>query len=135
MKKLLVAATISLFGLFSLSAVAGDFGDFLIKLQASRGTAIDMLLHKDHRGAAEQKNAKEKSDAARAAYAKLKAPAGKESQFKELQDLAVPFMDTRENEVIPRIVKGDDEGAKAILNGIQKERFGKISALVDVLGK
>ena len=135
MKKLLAGLVIGLLSVFSFSAIAGDFGDFEVKLSAARTAAIAMLMHKDQRGAADQKKAKDASDAARAALAKLSAPAGKEAQFKEMKELATTFMDVRENEVIPMILKGDDEGAKKILAGIQKERFTKISALVDVLGK
>jgi len=135
MKKLLAAAVVGLLSMFSFSALAGDFSDYLVKVGEARSTAIAMLMHKDQRGAAEQKHAKETGDAARALFAKLKAPAGKEAQFSEFKEVASAFMDTRENEVIPLILQGKDEDAKKILTGVQKERFSKMSALVDVLGK
>lgn len=134
MKKLL-AAVIGLLCVFSYSAQAGEFGELEAKIGAARTAAITMLMHKDQRGAAQQKTAKDTSDAARAALAKLKAPAGKESQFNEMKELTTAFLDTRENEVIPAILKGNDEEAKKLLTGIQKERFGKIAALLDMLGK
>lgn len=56
-----------------------------------------------------------------------------EAKLKEIKDAWDIFRNTRDNEVIPLFFAGKVDEAKAIGGGIQKERFGKISAMVDAL--
>ncbi len=55
------------------------------------------------------------------------------AKLKEIKDAWDIFRNTRDNEVIPLFFAGKVDEAKAIGGGIQKERFGKISAMVDAL--
>lgn len=133
MKKLLaIFAAIILSG-FWISANAGEFGDLRTKLSAARESLVTMMLHKEQRGADQQKLVKDTADAVSAQLAKMKAPAGKEAQFKELVETWKAFKETREKELVPAILKGKDEEAKKIAGGIQKERITKCQSLVSEL--
>ncbi|GAN31945.1 MAG: hypothetical protein DYG83_04610 [Candidatus Brocadia sp. AMX2] len=56
-----------------------------------------------------------------------------EAKLKELKTAWDVFRDTRDNEVIPNFFAGKVAKAKAVGGGIQKERFAKISSMVDEL--
>ena len=56
-----------------------------------------------------------------------------EGKLKELKDAWDIFRNTRDNEVIPNFFAGKIAEAKAVGGGIQKERFAKISSMVDEL--
>ena len=133
MKKLLaILASVVLTGM-ATSASAGEFGDLRTKLSAARESLVTMMLHKDQRGADQQKLVKDTADAVSAQLAKMKAPAGKEAQFKELVATWAAFKDTREKELVPAILKGNDDEAKKIAGGVQKERITKCQTLTSEL--
>jgi len=133
MKKLLaILAAIFLTGL-AVSASAGEFGDLRTKMSAARESLITMMLHKDQRGSDQQKLVKDTADAVSAQLAKMKAPGGKEAQFKELVETWTAFKKTRETELVPIILKGDDADAKKLAGGIQKERITKCQNLINEL--
>jgi hypothetical protein len=93
-----------------------------------------MMVNKDKRGADQQKLVKSTADAVSAALAKVKAPAGKEAQLKELVETWSAFKKTREVELVPAILAGKDDEAKKLAGGIQKERITKCQQLVGELG-
>ena len=133
MKRLLIIfATIVLSGIW-MPANAGEFGDLRTKLSTARESLVTMMLHKESRGSDQQKLVKDSADAVSAQLAKMKAPAGKEAQFKELVETWKAFKETREKELVPAILKGNDEEAKKIAGGIQKERFTKCQSLTSEL--
>ena len=133
MKKLLtICATIVLSGIW-MSANAGDIGDLRTKLSAARDSLVTMMVHKEQRGPDQQKLVKDTADAVSAQLAKMKAPAGKEAQFKELVETWKAFKETREKEVVPALLKGNDDEAKKIVGGIQKERITKCQTLTSEL--
>lgn len=115
-------------------AAANEFSDLRTKLSAARESLVTMLVNKDKRGADQQKVVKDTADAVSAALAKMKAPAGKEAQFKELVDTWNAFKKTREAELVPAILAGKDDEAKKLAGGIQKERITKCQQLVGELG-
>lgn len=54
----------------------------------------------------------------------------------ELNGAWVVFRDGRDNNVIPALLAGRIEEAKSIATGIQKERFQKVSSILDgLIGK
>lgn len=130
MKKLLVAAAIILSSGISFMANAGDFADLSEKVSAARSSLISLMLHADQRGAEQQKLVKDTADAVSAAIAKMKAPAGKEAQFKVMAENWAAFKKTREEELVPLILKGKDEEAKKLAGGIQKERLMKVKEMI-----
>ncbi len=133
MKKLLaVFVAIFLVGL-AVPANAGEFGDLRTKMSAARESLVAMMLHKEQRGSDQQKLVKDTADAVSAQLAKMKAPAGKEVQFKELVETWAAFKKTRETELVPLILKGKDEEAKKIGGGIQKERITKCQNIINEL--
>ncbi len=138
MKKLLISTFVTLAAMFALSlspaAHANEFGDLRAKLSAARESLITLLVNKDKRGADHQKVVKDTADAVSAHLAKLKAPAGKEAQFKELVETWNAFKKTREVDLVPAILAGKDDEARKIAGGIQKERITKCQELVGVLG-
>ncbi len=138
MKKLLISTLVTLAAMFALSlspaAHANEFGDLRAKLSAARESLITLLVNKDKRGADHQKVVKDTADAVSAHLAKLKAPAGKEAQFKELVDNWNAFKKTREVDLVPAILAGKDDEARKIAGGIQKERITRCQELVGVLG-
>jgi hypothetical protein len=64
----------------------------------------------------------------------MKAPAGKEAQFKELVETWAAFKKTRETELVPAVLAGKDDEAKKLATGVQKERYTKCQQLLGELG-
>ena len=93
-----------------------------------------MMLNKDKRGADQQKIVKETADAVSAKLTKMKAPAGKEAQLKELVETWNAFKKTREDELVPAILAGKEDEARKLAGGVQKERITKAQQLVGELG-
>jgi len=118
----------------STLAQANEFTDLRGKLSAARESLVTMMVNKDKRGADHQKVVKDTADAVSAQLAKLKAPAGKEQQLKELTETWNAFKKTRETELVPAILAGKEDEAKKLAGGIQKERITKCQQLVGELG-
>lgn len=133
MKKLWVAAVIVFMAGFSFSASASEFGDLRTKVSAARSSLISLMLHADQRGTEQQKLVKDTADTVSAAIAKIKAPVGKEAKLKEMSETWAAFKKTRETELVPLILKGKEEEAKKLAGGIQKERYMKVSDLINEL--
>ncbi len=133
MKKQIVASILVLISGFAFSAQAGEFGELRTKLSAARESLVTMMLHKEKRGADQQKLVKDTANAVSAQLSKMKAPAGKEAQLKELKETWAAFKQTRETELVPAILKGNDELAKKIAGGVQKERITKCQTLTSEL--
>lgn len=119
---------------FSSKVFANEFSELRTQISASRESLVTMLTHKDKRGADQQKLVKDTADAVSAHLAKMKAPAGKEAQFKALVETWNAFKKTRETELVPAILAGNDAEARKIAGGIQKERITKCHELVGELG-
>lgn len=135
MKKLLVSLCVATATLLSTSiAHANDFADLRVKASAARESLITMLTNKDKRGADQQKVVKDTADVVSASLGKLKAPAGKEAQFRELVDTWGAFKKTREAELVPAILSGRDDEARRIAGGVQKERYTRVQELIGELG-
>lgn len=135
MKKLLALLSTAFITLSASQwAFANEFTDLRSQLSAARESLVTMMVNKDKRGADQQKLVKNTADAVSAALAKIKAPAGKEAQFKELVETWNAFKKTREVELVPAILAGKDDEAKKLAGGIQKERITKCQQLVGELG-
>lgn len=130
---LAIFATVMLSGMVH-SASAGEFGDFRNKLNAARASVVQMTMHKDKRGEDQQKLVKDTGDAVTAQLAKMKAPAGKEAQFKELVETWDALKETREKELVPALLKGDDNVVRKLSLGIQRDRINKCVSLSKELG-
>ena len=135
MKKLISLTFAALLMLSSSQwAHANEFTDLRAQLSAARESLVTLLVNKDKRGADQQKLVKDTADAVSAHLAKMKAPAGKEAQFKELVESWNAFKKTREVELVPAILAGKDDEAKKLAGGIQKERITRCQQLVGELG-
>ena len=135
MKKLLSLLFVAFTALTASSLVhANEFTDLRTELSAARESLVTMMTNKDKRGADQQKIVKSTADAVSAHLAKMKAPAGKEAQFKELNEAWNAFKKTREVDLVPAILAGKDDEARKIAGGIQKERITKCQQLVGDLG-
>ena len=135
MKKWILSLSVALLTLGSSTlAAANEFSDLRGKLSAARESLVTMLVTKDKRGTDHQKGVKDTADAVSAHLAKLKAPAGKEAQMKELVDTWNAFKKTREVELVPAILAGKEDEAKKLAGGVQKERITKCQQLVGELG-
>ena len=117
------------------SAFAGEFGDLKTKVNTARDTLITLLKHADKRGDDQQKLVKDTANAVSAMLSGMKAPAGKDAQFKVLSDNWNAFKKTREEELVPAILAGKQAEAEKIGLGIQKERLGKVLTMCDELNK
>jgi hypothetical protein len=135
MKKWILSLSVAL-GTLGASgwAHANEFTELRGKFSAARESLVTMLVNKDKRGADHQKVVKDTADAASAQLAKLKAPAGKEAQFKEMVENWNAFKKTRESELVPAILAGKEDEAKKLAGGIQKDRFTKVQQLLGELG-
>lgn len=135
MKKWIVSLCVAVVAMAGTSsALANDFKDLRAKMTAARESLITMTTDKTKRGPDQQKLVKDTADAVSAAIAKLKAPAGKEAQFKEMVDTWNAFKKTRETELVPLILAGKEDDALKIAGGIQKQRFAQCLSLVGDLG-
>ena len=135
MKKWFAALAFAALGLgVSGLASANEFDDLRAEMTAARESLVTLVINKDKRGADQQKLVKDTADKVSAHLAKMKAPAGKEAQFKELSDTWAAFKKTRETELVPAVLAGKDDDAKKLVNGIQKERYTKCQQLVGDLG-
>jgi hypothetical protein len=135
MKKWFAAIVVAVSGLGAASAAfANEFEDLLTEMTAPRESLVTLVVSKDKRGADQQKLVKETAYKVSAHLAKMKAPAGKEAQFKELSETWAAFKKTREAELVPAVLAGKDDEAKKLVNGIQKERYTKCQQLVGDLG-
>jgi len=132
-KNLLSTLAVTLLATFMLPAHAGEYDDLRAQLSAARESLVAMMVNKDKRGADQQKLVKDTANAVSAHLGKMKAPAGKEAQFKELSETWAAFKKTREDELVPAILAGKDDEAKKIGGGIQKERITKCQQLVGEL--
>ena len=135
MNKLLASALFAV-AVFALpaSANANEFSDLRAQLSAARESLVTMMVNKDKRGADQQKVVKDTADAVSANLSKIKPPAGKEAQFKELVESWNAFKKTREVELVPAILAGKDDEARKLAGGVQKERITKCQQLVGELG-
>jgi hypothetical protein len=130
------AVILALIMLFAAgSANAGEFATLKQKLVDSRYALWIMLDNVDKRGEDQQKKVKDTADAVSAMLAVMKAPAGKEAQFKELASVWKAFKKTREEELIPLILARKKKEADEVAKGIQYERFMKMMALIAELEK
>jgi hypothetical protein len=135
MKKWFAALSLAVLGLgISGLAQANGFEDLRTEMTAARESLVTLVVNKDKRGADQQKLVKETADKVSAHLAKMKAPAGKEAQFKELSDTWAAFKKTREIDLVPAVLAGKDDDAKKLVNGIQKERYTKCQQLLGDLG-
>ena len=135
MNKLILSLAVAVLALASSPwAHANEFADLRAKFSAARESLVTMLVNKEKRGADHQKVVKDTADAVSAHLAKLKAPAGKEAQFKEMVEAWNAFKKTRETELVPAILAGKEDEAKKIAGGIQKERITKCQQLVGEFG-
>ncbi len=130
MKKLMMGLIVAVAGVVLSPAHAGEFADLRGKMSAARESLITMMLHKDKRGADQQKIVKDTADEVTAMLGKLKPPPGKEAKFKELSETWAAFKKTREAELVPAILDGRDEEARKLAGGIQKDRITKCQQLV-----
>ena len=135
MKKWFAALSLAVLGLgVSGLAHANEFEDLRTEMTAARESLVTLVVNKDKRGADQQKLVKETADKVSAHLVKMKAPAGKEAQFKELSETWAAFKKTRETELVPAVLAGKDDDAKKLVNGIQKERYTKCQQLLGDLG-
>ncbi len=135
MKKIIAFVCFAMLALLAAPwAHAEDFKDLRAKMTTARESLVTMATDKTKRGADHQKVVKDTADAASAMLGRLKAPAGKEAQFKELTDTWGAFKKTREAELVPMILAGKEDDALKLAGGVQKERFNKCMGLLTELG-
>jgi len=135
MKKWFAALAFAALGLGTSGlASANEFEDLRAEMTAARESLVTLVINKDKRGADQQKLVKDTADKVSAHLAKMKAPAGKEAQFKELSETWAAFKKTREIDLVPAVLAGKDDVAKKLVNGIQKERYTKCQQLLGELG-
>ena len=115
-------------------AHAEDFKDLRAKMTVARETLVTLATDKAKRGAEQQKLVKDTANAASVLLHQLKAPVGKEAQFKALVETWGAFKKTRETELVPLILAGKEEEALKLAGGIQKERINKCMSLLGELG-
>lgn len=120
-----------------MAVSASDINGVKTKLMDARTALVTMLGESD----------KTKQEGCRATVKKLtdetlalfptlieKAKGTKaEAKLNEVKSAWDIFRNTRDNEVIPNFFAGKVAEAKAVGGGIQKERFAKISAMVEEL--
>lgn len=134
MRKLFTSLAIASLALASTAVFANEFEALRADMSAARESLVTLVVNKEKRGADQQKLVKDTADKVSARLSKMKAPAGKEAQFKELTETWAAFKKTRETELVPAALAGKDDEAKKLTNGIQKERITRIQQILGDLG-
>jgi hypothetical protein len=135
MTKFLLSFCVAVAALLSTPiAHANDYADLRVKATAARESLVTMLTNKDKRGPDQQKIVKDTADVVSAQLSKLKAPAGKDAQLKELVEVWGAFKKTREADLVPAIIAGRDDEARKLAGGVQKERYTRVQELIGELG-
>jgi hypothetical protein len=135
MTKLFLSFCVAVAALLSMPlAHANDFADLRVKATAARESLVTLLTNKDKRGPDQQKIVKDTADVVSASLSKLKAPAGKDAQMKELVETWGAFKKTREADLVPAILAGREDEARKLASGIQKERYTRVQELIGELG-
>jgi len=119
----------------ALVAHAGEIADLKKKMIDARQSLYVLLNDITKRGADQQKRVKDTADAVSAALRAMKAPAGKEAKFKDLETTWKAFKMTREAELVPAIQSGKQTEAEKIATAVQNERFRRMMELCDELEK
>lgn len=114
-----------------------DINDLKTKLLDARTALVTMLGESDKtKQEGYRTTIKKLTDETLALFPKLIEKAkgtNVEAKLKDLKAAWDIFRNTRDNEVIPNFFEGKVAEAKAVGGGIQKERFAKISSMVDEL--
>lgn len=135
MKTLILSFCVAVVALLATPiAHANDFADLRVKASAARESLVTLLTNKDKRGPEQQKIVKDTADVVSASLSKLKAPAGKDAQFKELVETWSAFKKTREADLVPAILAGREDEARKLAGGVQKERYTRVQELIGELG-
>ncbi len=119
----------------ALPVSAGEFATLKDEIVTARQALVTMVLYRDKRGPEQQRTVKATADAVSAHLAKLKAPEGKATEFKELRSTWDAFKQTREKELVPAILGNEREKYELIGAGIQKQRLDRMYALLAVLDR
>ena len=114
-------------------AQAGEIADLKQKMIEARRTLYIMIDDGNKRGPDQQKKVKDTADAVSTQFASMKAPAGKEKQFKELAATWKAFKKTREEELVPLILSRKQKEAEKVATGVQNDRFMKMMMLCEEL--
>lgn len=113
----------------SSKGFGAGFQDLGLKLSEARLSLVDMVKYPSRRDEHYLKLVRDTADAVSTKLADLRAPAGKEAEFKELVDTWNAFKETRDKELVPLLLKNDEDTAKKLAYGIQHERFSRMLAL------
>lgn len=116
-------------------AQASEFTALKEEIATARKALVNMALYRDKRSPEQQKLVKDTADRVSAHLARMKAPAGKPAEFKELKATWEAFKKTREEELVPAILAGEQAKSDKIGAGIQKTRLDRIYALIDAIEK
>lgn len=128
MKAILLLLTVSMSFNLIASTTAEDCKG---KISKARSTLLEMMGGKT--GADQQALVKDSANEADACVQDMKAPSGKEAKLLDLKKVWGEFKSTREKELVPMILAGKKDEAKALGTGIQRERMEKIKTLLGQL--
>lgn len=129
MTKTITAALLLTF--ITASALASDFKSLRSEVEEARNTLLVLLKDKTKRGTDQQKLVKDSADKVSISLSQLVAPKGKEKDFEELKKTWSDFKASREKELVPLILKDQQDKADQLANGVQKERMGKMKKIIE----
>lgn len=120
-------------------AQAADAGAIKAPLMVARENAVAFIgaadaATQDKHVAEIVKASKAVDDATAAALADKATPADVAAKLKEFQATYEAFKKTRDGEIVPMVRAGKKDEAKALISGIQAERFKKMTGLLAELG-
>ena len=129
---LLRGTVVSAFVLMAASpSFAGEFVVLKEEIKTARQALVSMVLYREKRGPEQQKLVKDTADLVSEHLRKLSVPPKKAAEFKELKEAWAAFKKTREEELVPAIMRNDRARYEKVAGGIQKERLERMYALID----
>lgn len=115
----------------ALPTWAGEFTVIKEEIKTARQALVSMVLYREKRGPEQQKLVKDTADLVSEHLRKVSAPAKKAAEVKELKETWAAFKKTREEELVPAIMRNDRARYEKVAGGIQKERLDRMYALID----
>ena len=135
MKRTCIIPIMALCLISAMPCFGSEFTVLKEEIKAARQALVNMVLYREKRGPEQQKLVKDTADLVTEHLKKIPTPVKNAAEFKELKETWAAFKKTREEELVPAIMRSDRVRYEKIGAGIQKDRLDRMYALIDIIEK